>query len=50
MSKAKTTAFTTGKGGGGGGGQWFRLCNPPATLERLMEQVLDGLPWEVLFI
>lgn len=28
----------------------FGLCNAPVTFERLMEQVLSGLPWEVLLI
>ena len=28
----------------------FGLCNAPRTFERLMEQVLLGLPWEILLI
>lgn len=28
----------------------FRLCNAPDTIERLIEQVLCGLPWEILLI
>jgi hypothetical protein len=44
------TAFTTGQG------LWqflvmlFRLSNAPATFERLMEQVLVGLPWTTCLI
>ena len=44
------TAFTTGSG------LWqfvvmpFRLCNAPATFERLMELVLVGLPWSVCLV
>ena len=44
------TAFTTGDS------LWqftvmpFGLCNAPATFERLMDQVLAGLPWEVCLV
>ena len=44
------TEFTTGDG------LWqftvmpFGLCNAPATFERLMDEVLAGLPWEVCLV
>ena len=28
----------------------FRLCNAPATFERLMEHVLAGLSWEICLV
>lgn len=28
----------------------FGLCNAPATFERLVENVLSGVPWEMCFL
>ncbi len=49
-SDKEKTAFSTGEG------LWqflvmpFGLCNAPATFERLIEQVLMGLPWNVCLV
>ena len=46
----KKTAFSTGRG------LWqfkvlpFGLCNAPATFERLMDKMLNGLPWSVCLV
>ena len=44
------TAFSTGMGLWQFNVMPFGLCNAPATFERLMEQVLQGLPTQVCLI
>ena len=44
------TAFSTGIGLYQFTVMSFGLCNAPATIERLMEKVLSGLPWEVCLL
>ena len=44
------TAFTTGKGLYQFTIMSFGLCNAPATFERLMEDVLAGLLWEICLL
>ena len=44
------TAFSTGNGLYQFTVMSFGLCNAPATLERVMEKVLSGLPWEVCLL
>ena len=44
------TAFITGKGLYQFTVMSFGLCNAPATFERLMEDKLAGLPWEVCLL
>ena len=44
------TAFTYGRGLWHFNVMSYGLCNAPATFERLMERVLDGLQWETALI
>ena len=44
------TALTTGRGLYQFNVMSFGLCNDPAMFERLMEEVLAGLPWEICLL
>ena len=46
----KKTAFSTGRGLYQFTMMPFGLCNAPATFERLMDEVLAGMPWVVCLV